>query len=130
MLGFVADNASVMMGEFNGVQARFKTDIPDLFVLGCTCHSFNLCANAACMKLPKAVEDLSRDVYNFFSHSAKRKEEFKEFQSFAGVEPHKLLRPCQMRWLSLKIVVDRMLEQWSALILFLQLRQLKIMSLW
>lgn len=33
-------------------------------------------------------------------------------------EPHKLLKPCQTRWLSISQCVNRVLEQWSALDLY------------
>lgn len=47
LIGLEADNASVMMGHISGVKARLKAVIPDLYVLGCSCHSFHLCASAA-----------------------------------------------------------------------------------
>ena len=61
-----------------------------------------------------------RDVYNYFSNSAKRQEQFRVVQHFCDMEPHKLLRPCQTRWLSLHSCVSRLIEQWDALILFFQ----------
>jgi hypothetical protein len=58
-------------------------------------------------------------MFNYFSHSAKRQHDFKEFQNFVDAEPHKMLRPCQARWLSLQAVVNRILEQWVPLTLYL-----------
>lgn len=138
LIGFAADNASVMMGNLNGVQAKFKQILPNIFVLGCICHSFHLCSSAAAKKLPSYLEDVVRGVYNYFAHSSKRAEKLKEFQAFIELKPHKLLRPNQTRWLSLQVVyfccifflycdvynynfqaaVDRLLENWDALILF------------
>ena len=40
-----------------------------------------------------------------------------EFQEFVNVKPHKLLHPCQTRWLLLHSVVSRLLEQYNALTL-------------
>lgn len=71
MIGLAADNASVMMGNLNGVQAKFREVLPNLFVMGCICHSFHLCASAACLKLPRTIEDLVRDIYSYFSYSSK-----------------------------------------------------------
>ncbi|KAJ3646043.1 hypothetical protein Zmor_023654 [Zophobas morio] len=118
LVGFAADNASVMQGNFRGVQARFKQEVPDIFVLGCTCHSLALCSSAACRKLPASVECLARDIVNYFAHSSKRKDELKECQEFVNLKPHKLLKLCQVRWLSMQDVVNRILQQWPALILF------------
>ncbi|CAH1106766.1 unnamed protein product [Psylliodes chrysocephalus] len=120
IIGFSSDNASVMMGHINGVKAKFMEIIPNIFVMGCLSHSMHLCASKACAKLPNEVEDFARNIYNYFAHSAKRQHDFKEFQQFAEAEPHKLPRPCQTRWLSLEAVVNRILEQWDALILYFQ----------
>lgn len=103
MIGFAADNASVMMGNIRGVQARFREMVPHIFVLGCVCHSFHLCASAVANKLPKSIEDFARSVYNHFSNSSKRIEELAECQTFVNLKPHKMLRPSQTRWLSLQV---------------------------
>ncbi|KAL1446714.1 hypothetical protein MTO96_044491, partial [Rhipicephalus appendiculatus] len=63
------------------------------------------------------IEDLARDVFNYFL-SPKQTSAYQEFQKLAEVKPHKLLHPSQTRWLSLEVVVTRLLEQMPALILF------------
>lgn len=68
--------------------------------------------------MPRACEDLARNVYNEFKNSAKRIHQFQEFQTFLDIKTHKILRPSQTRWLSLSVIVDRMLEQWEALRLY------------
>lgn len=117
-MGFASDGANVMVGKFNSVVSRLKVDIPNIYVFKCICHSFHLCASYACMKLPRGIEDLARDIYTYFSNSPKRIEAFKEFQTFAQTPIHKMLHPAQTRWLSLEAVVSRILEQYNALILF------------
>lgn len=106
------------MGDFNGVQARLKSKISNLFVLGCVCHFMHLCSSAACLKLPSVIEDLARDIYSYFRNSSKRLNEFAEFQAFLQLKPHKILKISQTRWLSIEAVVNRILEQWAALELF------------
>lgn len=118
MIGFAADNAAVMQGNKKGLQARFQTEIPNLFVLGCVCHSLALCSSEACKKIPTSVECLARDIISYFANSSKRLTELKEYQAFFMIEPHKLLKLSQTSWLSLQAVVDRILELWDALILF------------
>ena len=117
MVGFAADGASVMMGVKNSLSTLLKTDIPNLFIMKCICHSFNLCASYACKCLPRWVEDMIRDIHNYFL-SPKQLGILKEFQEFAQTKPHKLLHPCQTRWLSLHSAVKRVLDQLPALILF------------
>ncbi|XP_018571105.1 uncharacterized protein LOC108910845 [Anoplophora glabripennis] len=120
IIGFAADNAAVMMGNFNGVQAKLKELLPNIFVIGCICHSLALCASSAANKLPKEIEDFVRNLYNYLNGSAKRLKDFKQFQDFVNIKPHKLLRLSQTRWLSLEAVVLRILEQWPALRLYFQ----------
>lgn len=120
MIGFAADGTNTMMGAHNSVQSFLKKDIPNLFIMKCICHSLALCASAAAEKLPNEVEGLVRNIYTYLQYSSKRQNELKEFQKFTDLKPHKILRPCQTRWLSLLACVDRMLEQYSALKLYFQ----------
>ncbi|KAJ8932908.1 hypothetical protein NQ314_014352 [Rhamnusium bicolor] len=53
-----------------------------------------------------------------FKSSSKRQCEFMKFQDFAKTEPLKMLHPSQTRWLSLIEVVERILQQWSTLLLY------------
>ena len=83
----------------------------------CFCHSAHLCASHACEKLLRMLEDLVRDIYSHFAHSAKRLDEYKQFQSFTNTEPQKILKPSR---LSLEQRVRQLLEQWPALELYFQ----------
>lgn len=122
LIGFAADNAAVMSGNISGVQARLRQQInPNLFVIGCVCHSMALCSSAAASKLPKQIEDFTRDLYSYFCHSSKRMSELQNFQEFIQLKPKKLLRPSQTRWLSLEQVVNRVLVLWPTLIPFFTL---------
>lgn len=53
-----------------------------------------------------------------FSISPKRVESLKEFQTFTNTPIHKILHPVQIRWLSLENAVNRIVEQYNALISF------------
>ncbi|KAI5633181.1 hypothetical protein NE865_14133 [Phthorimaea operculella] len=117
-IGFGSDGCNVMMGDNNSVKTRLLNELPGITITKCVCHSAHLCASEACKMLPENLEQLARDIYNFFKHSDKRQFDFRNFQSFVDVEPHKILKPSQTRWLSLLAVVERILEQWEALRLF------------
>ena len=69
----------------------------------------------------RTLEEFLRDIYNYFAHSAKRQSEYRVVQEFVHVEPHKLLRPCQTRWLSVQSCVARVIEQWDALTSYFQI---------
>jgi hypothetical protein len=84
----------------------------------CICHSLHLCASEDCKCLPRLCEDLARNIYGFFKNGAKRQAMLKQFQIFCNMDPHKILRPAQTRWLSLLSVIRRILEQWEPLGLF------------
>lgn len=118
LIGFAADGASNMMGAVNSVTSRLKQHMPGMTILRCVSHSIHLCSCKAAKTLPRACEDLVRNVYNFFAHSAKRKYEFREYQMFCQVKPHKLLHPCATRWLSLHNAVVRLIDQWHPLKLY------------
>lgn len=120
VIGYASDTTNVMFGEHNSVVSQLKSKIPDIFVMKCLCHSAHLCASHACERLPRLLEDLVRDVYSHFAHSAKRLAEYRRFQHFTSTEPHKILKPSQTRWLSLEQCVRRLLEQWEALESLLQ----------
>lgn len=117
LIGLATDGANVMAGNINGLQALLKSET-DLFYIKCSCHSLHLCTSYACKKLPDYIEKLCRNIYEFFSRSPKRVNEFKEFQEYCSVEPHKILGICKTRWLSLEGVVLRIIEQWDCLKLF------------
>ena len=77
--------------------------------MGCITHLANLCCVAGVKQLPLPVDDFLEDVYYHFHHSAKRKEQYKEFQDFVDIEPAKILKHCETRWLSLEKCVKRTL---------------------
>ncbi|KAI4467892.1 hat family dimerization domaincontaining protein-related [Holotrichia oblita] len=118
VLGFASDGCNTMMGRRSSISARMYADYPGLHIHKCICHSLHLVASEACKMLPRRCEDLCRDIHNYFKASAKRKSEFKEFQIFCELDPHKMLRPSQTRWLSLAQAVKRINEQWAALSLY------------
>ncbi|KAG0435519.1 hypothetical protein HPB47_018436 [Ixodes persulcatus] len=78
-------------------------------------------ASKAALKLPRNVEDLLRNVANYFSHSCKRQAQLAELQEYLHKEKNKILRPSETRWLVLHQCVERVLQEWETLkLLFLQ----------
>lgn len=111
MIGFAADGANIMFGSHHSLSTLFANEIPHSFMMKCICHSFHLCAFYACKTLPRSVENFERDVYNYIQSSPKHLSDYKEFQSFLDIKPHKILQPAQKRWLSILPVVIRLLKQ-------------------
>ncbi|KAK2711105.1 hypothetical protein QYM36_012322 [Artemia franciscana] len=114
-IGFGWDNASVNMGEVTGLKALVKIDNPYVIVVGCVCHSLAPCASNASKEIPLEFDEFVRDVYNYIQHSPKRIAAYAEFQGITDTKNHRLLKVCDVRWLSLESVVMRILEQWRAL---------------
>ncbi|XP_047474151.1 uncharacterized protein LOC125028715 [Penaeus chinensis] len=123
LIGFAADGAANIMGEQNSLCSRLRASAPGITIFKCICHSLHLCASEAAKCLPRQCEDLIRNVYSFFSHSAKRKNQFKDFQKICNLKPHKMLHASQTRWLSLHQAVERILEQWEALLLYFKSKE-------
>ena len=115
VVGFESDTTNVMVGKHNSVLSRVKSKQPGVFSQGCVCHLSNLCLLAGVKALPVDVDDFFVDLFYFFNKSAKRKEEFREFQEFTGTKELKIIKHCKTRWLSLEKAVQRVLHQWSAL---------------
>lgn len=118
VVGYASDGENLMQGANNSFLTRMQLKVPNLYVLKCFCHSFHLVASHACKTLSKTAEQLVHDLYSYFKNSPNRKTSFEEFQHFFHCEPHKILKPCQTRWLSLSACVNRVLNQWNALEMF------------
>lgn len=100
------------MGANNSLVSLLRGVAPGISAIRCVCHSVHLCASQAACTLPRKCEDMIRAIYTYFSHSAKRKHEFQQFQEYCDVKPQKLLHVAQTRWLSLHSAVSRVVEQW------------------
>lgn len=115
LVGFSSDTTNVMVGEHNSVFALLKKELPQIICIRCSCHMAHLAISKACLKLPRQVEDLLRNVGSHFNRSSLRRKKFEEFQHFFQVEIHKILSPAVTRWLSIKACIDRVLEQYEPL---------------
>ena len=118
IIGFGGDNCSVMMGRTSGFQALLKKKVPSLFVMGCICHSFALCASQAVKCLPDFLETFLRELTSYFSHSSKRINDFSLIQEAAQVSQKRIPKLATTRWLSREAVITRIIEQWPALTLY------------
>ena len=120
-VGFCADTCNTMFGCENSVVSRIKEKFPSVMCVKCSSHSIHLVASYACKQLPKQLEDLCRTVYNHFNMSAKRRSEFELHQLFTDTPVLNVLAPGQTRWLSLRMCVQRLLQNWDALCSYFQL---------
>lgn len=120
MIGIGTDNATVMTGTNNGVHALLKNETgnDNLVLVRCVCHSLQLALSHASEEtLPRNVEFLIRETYNWFSHSSNRRLYYKNiYQTInCGSEPLLIPQMCNTRWISIEPAVNRILEQWVEL---------------
>ena len=121
LLGIGVDNASVNTGRNNGVVEilKKKLDRNDLIMVRCACHSIQLAVSHACAEaLPRNVDFIVKETYNWFSQSAKRQAAYSDLYNhmYEGKQSLKITRVCDTRWLSIEPAVSRILSQWNALL--------------
>ncbi|XP_025996408.2 uncharacterized protein LOC113005286 [Solenopsis invicta] len=118
LMGLGTDNAFVMIGVNNGVFQKLKSEVPHLILIKCLCHSLQLGVSAATKEcLPRNLEFIIQETYNWFSHSTLRQAAYKEiYQTLNDNQnPLKIVQACQTRWLSIESAVSRIYTQWESL---------------
>lgn len=118
LVGIGTDNASVMVGVNNGVYQQLRAHVPHLVLIRCVCHSLQLATSAAVAEgLPRSLDYLVGDTYNWFARSSSRQQAYKELFAIlnSGEEPLKIVQACSTRWLSIATAVERVLDQWDEL---------------
>lgn len=114
-VSFACDNANVMVGKTGGLYSFFLHENEGILLSPCICHLLNLMSKKACAELPVSIEGILIDIFYYFKHSNKRKNEFDKFQLLFGNETKRVLKHCSTRWLSLLICLQRIVELWTPL---------------
>jgi hypothetical protein len=96
---------------------KLKEYNPDLILIRCVCHSLQLAASAATKELPRNLEFLIRETYDWFSKSANRQIQYKTLYNTIndGADPLKIVRACATRWVSIESAVNKIYTQWLEL---------------
>jgi hypothetical protein len=118
LVGFAADTTNVIFDENNSIASRIKEENPNCLAIKCACHSCALAVSHACALLPRNLEQVVKECYNYFALSSKRCNKFKEFQEFTESKQYRMLRFYDIRWLSFGTCIERLLSQWDALKLY------------
>ena len=108
------------MGKKSGFQKLLKNDVPNVFIMGCVCHSFALCASHTVHVLPSYLEAFLKNLATYFSGSSKRQRDFTLIQETIKSPGNKIPKRSQTRWLSREKVILVILNQYSALVLYFQ----------
>ena len=116
-VSFMSDTTNVMKGNRSGVQKLIRDENPSVYDAGCICHLADLAVKAGMKTLPIDIDQLFIDIYYYFYHSSKRKQEFNDLWcSLFSSDPGVLLKHCTTRWLSLLRCVNRYISQYDGLV--------------
>ncbi|XP_046805926.1 protein ZBED8-like [Lucilia cuprina] len=116
IIGPCCDGANVMVGQNNSFASRLLKDNPDVITIKCICHTAAIIANKSCLMLPRAPEDLVRQIGTYISGSSKRCSQLEKFQEMMNKEKRKILRTSTTRWLSHQKCIERILDNWQVLV--------------
>lgn len=117
-IGFASDGASVMMGSSSGVSQRISQVAPYMT----STHDFGHRLALGCGKmrgnpLYSHLEGLNKTVYAVFSRSPTQCANLKTFQALTDCPLLAVLRVHDIRWLSIKGVLDNLRREYPALLL-------------
>lgn len=117
MVGLGTDNAKVMTGVNSGVIAKLREKNKNIILVPCVCHSIQLAVSSASKTLPDEIEYLVSETYNWFSKFASRQKNYKNIYAAINhdMQPLKIVRACDTRWLSIELAVKRIESQWLEL---------------
>ena len=89
---FMSDTTNVMKGARSGVQKLIKNEIPTLYDVGCIWHLADLTVKAGLKALLFDIDQLFIDIFYYFHHSSKRKQQFVDLWcSICTTEPEAIL---------------------------------------
>lgn len=115
-----------MVGTNHSFSSLLRTDMPDLIVVKCVCHSHHLAAEHSCKTLSRHLDFTVKESHNWFSCSSKRQIEYRTlYNTLANKNPRKIDKLSGTRWLARYEAIIKILEQWEALKLHYQLAQEK-----
>lgn len=98
-MAFMSDTTNVMEGARSGVQKLIRKEHPTLYDVGCIRHLADLTIKAGMEALPVDFDQLFVDVFYYFYHSSKRKQEFTDtWCSLFAFEAEVILKHCLTRW--------------------------------
>ena len=119
LIGYVHDHASTLSGSQEGLAGLLKDTLPNYFMdLKDPCHSLNLTLNQALLILPNQLVNFVDSINSHFS-STQRIAYLNTIQLDNGFKVLNPKRYADTRWLSLGQSLDRLIEIWDSLIVYM-----------
>ena len=113
------DNTSVNIGVRNSIKSRVLQKNKATYISGCPCHIIHNAAQKGaqsyCSSSKFDAENFLIDLYFWFEHSTKRKNELRSFCDFCDQQYRSVIKHVSTRWLSLEIAIERCLKQFPSL---------------
>lgn len=120
IIALSCDNASVMIGKHMSFKKKLEHMCKNVLTLSCPCHSAALITHSACAKIPEYCEEFVKKIANFINSSPKRSAVFEEFLESFMTTNRKILKLSDTRWLSRHLCIERLIESWDTIELFLE----------
>ena len=99
---------------------RLKHRYPQIYDIYDYRHILHRASNFASRALPDKIEQLVKNIYNYFSKSAQRSKRWLDFQTLMDLKPYKVKRYVDTRWLSYKESISRIILRYDKLIELLE----------
>lgn len=96
-VGIGTNGASVKCGQNNSLYTKIKAENARLMLVKCVCHSLQLACNEAIDVLPTHIDYLIRATFDWFTHSPKGQQEYKETYAAITSGGVKLIGVCVTR---------------------------------
>jgi hypothetical protein len=111
------EHIAQILSSISILSIKILSQVPQLQLIKCVCHSLHLCSSYASKEIPETLEFLIRETRSWFSNSSMRQNLYKDLYATInnGNIPNKLIPLCKTRWLVWSMAVKATLQQWIEL---------------
>ena len=120
LLHFGMDGPNVNLKFQNDVEKMFKDTLKKTLIDidTCTIHKVHTSFRRGVLQLPIDVDEFAVNLHGFFKMSSARREDYRKMGDLTDVVAEYALRHSSTRWLTMKYVIVRMIEQWANIKLY------------
>uniref|UniRef100_A0A672ZP06 Uncharacterized protein n=1 Tax=Sphaeramia orbicularis TaxID=375764 RepID=A0A672ZP06_9TELE len=112
---YTDDNANLNYNKNNSVFQKLKADNSAIIKANCTAHTVHNCAKHAGDRRETDIESAVSKIFSHFAASAKRTAELRSVFAFVEDEYQAVLGHEPTRWLSPRLAVKRLDDNWTAI---------------
>ena len=107
------------------VNLKFQKDVQEMFletlqkklldIDTCTLHKVHTSFRRGVLQLPIDIDDFAVNLHGFFKLSSARREDYRKMEDITDVVGEYVMRHSSTRWLTMKYVLVRIIDQWKNL---------------